>query len=158
MNIELQNKIFQYVKSDKDISDLIKGIDLKNADLSHALISNFNVSNQDISGCRLVAAKIQNAQMIKTIAHNVQFNYADMSFSNCSYIDARDSNFLNTNCAFTVFRYGDVRNSNICDATITLGPKYFYKTKISGNILDLMRRIWDISFDETKMLFLAGGT
>lgn len=153
MNIELQNKIYQYVKSGKDISELVKNQNLIDADLSHAIISNLNVSNQDISGCRLVAAKIQHAQMIKTVALNVQFNFADMSYANCSYIDARDSNFLNANCAFTVFRYGDVRNSNICDATITLGPKYFYKTKISGNILDLMRRIWDISFDETKMIF-----
>lgn len=153
MNTELQDKIHQYTKSQKDISELIQNVDLRNADLSHAVISNFNVSNQDISGCRLVAAKIQHASMIKTVAHNVQFNFADMSYANCSYIDARDSNFLNANCAFTVFRYGDVRNSNICDATITLSPKYFYKTKISGNIFDLMRRIWDISSDETKMLF-----
>lgn len=154
MNIELQNKIYQYVKSGKEVSELIKNQDLKNADLSHAVISNFNVSNQDISGCRLVAAKIQRAQMIKTIAHNVQFNYADMSFSNCSYIDARDSNFLNTNCAFTVFRFADVRNCNICDATITLGPKYFFKTKISSNIFDLLKRIWDVTSDETQMLFV----
>jgi uncharacterized protein YjbI with pentapeptide repeats len=150
MNAELQNKILQYTKSQKDISELIKDQDLHNADLSHAIISNFNVSNQDISNCRLVGAKIQHATLIHTIAHNVQFNYCDMSYSNCSYLDARDSNFLNANCAFVKFTYADLRGCNFCDVTMTLSPKWAYKAKFSKNMLDLLRRIWDITEDNTE--------
>lgn len=150
MNMELQNKIFQYTKSQKDISELISGQDLRNADLSHALISNFNVSNQDISGSKLVAAKIKHAVMIHTIAHNVQFNYADMSYSNCSYLDARDSNFLNANCAYVIFKYADLRGCNFCDVTMTLSPKWAYKAKFSKNMIDLLKRIWDITDDTTQ--------
>jgi uncharacterized protein YjbI with pentapeptide repeats len=150
MNIELRVKINQYIKSQKDISELIKGVDLRNEDLSHAMISNFNVSNQDISGCRLVGAKISHAQMIKTIAHNVQFNYCDMSYSNCSYIDARDGNFLNANCAYVIFKYADLRSCNFCNVTMTLSPKWAYKAKFSKNMIDLLKRIWDITDDDTE--------
>lgn len=150
---ELKEKIRQYTKSQKDISELIKDIDIRNLDLSHSVISNFNVSNQDISGCRLVAAKIQHATMIRTVARNVQFNFAVMSYANCSYLIATDCNFLNADCSFTNFRFADLRGSNICDATITLGPKYFFKTKISNNIFELLSRIWEVSQDETKMSF-----
>ena len=151
---ELENKIKQYIKAEKDISELIKDIDLRNADLSHAIINNFDVSNQDISGCRLVYAKIQKAKMIKTIAHNVQFNGADMSYSNCSSIDARNSNFLDANCMFTNFKYADLRGVNVCAMTWTFSPKYFFKTKVSSNITDLIARICDIVNDDTQLTFI----
>lgn len=150
MNIDLQNKIRQYTKSQKDISALIKNQDLRNMDLSHAIISNFDVSNQDISNCRLVSAKISHAKMIHTTAHNVQFNYCDMSFSDCSYLDARDSNFLNANCAFVKFCYADLRSCNFCDVTMTLSPKWAFKAKFSKNMIDLLKRIWTIVDDNTE--------
>lgn len=145
MDISLQNKIQSYIKSGIDINELIKNQDIRNLDLSYALISDFNVSKQDISGCRLVCAKIQKAQMIHTIARNVQFNYADMTDANISYIDARDSNFLNANCTRTIHKYADLRGCNFCKATITLGPEYGYMAKVSGTLLSLLDRIWDVT-------------
>ena len=149
----LEEKIHQYIKSGKDISDLIKNQDLRGINLSHALISDFNVSNQDISGCRLVGAKIQNSKMIHTIAHNVQFNYAEMQYSDLTYIDAQNSNFLNANCAFVRFAYADMRGCNFCDVTMTLSPKWAFKAKFSKNMIDLLKRIWDIVDDNTEAKF-----
>jgi len=150
MDISLLNKIQSYIKSGIDISDLIKNQDIRNLDLSYALISDFNVSKQDISGCRLICAKIQKAQMIKTTARNVQFNYADMTDADISYIDARDSNFLNTNCTRTIYKYADLRGCNFCKATITLGPEYGYKAKVNNTLMNLLDKIWEITPDADK--------
>jgi len=148
---ELEDKIRNYIKTGKDISEIIKDVDLKGSDLSHAIISNFNVSGQDISGCRLVGAKIIKANMIKTIARNVQFNFADMSYANCQYMDARNSNFLSAICVNTDFRYADLRGINVCSMTWTFGPKCFFKTKASKNLIDLMDRILTITNDDTLL-------
>ncbi len=145
MDITLQNRVQSYIKSGIDISELIKNQDIRNLDLSYALISDFNVSKQDISGCRLICAKIQKAQMIKTVAHNVQFNYADMTDANISYIDARDSNFLNANCTRTIYKYADLRGCNFCKATISLGPDYGHKAKVDHSLMDLLDKIWEIT-------------
>ncbi len=150
MDISLQNKIQSYIKSGIDISELIRNKDIRNLDLSYAIISDFNISKQDISGCRLVCAKIQKAQMIRTIAHNVQFNYADMTDANISYIDARNSNFLNANCTRTIYKYADLRGCNFCKATITLGPEYGYMAKVDNTLLTLLDRIWDITKNANK--------
>lgn len=153
MTSDLRSKIKNYIKSGIDISDLLKDVNIQNEDLSYAKISNFDRSNQDISGCKLTGAKIQNANLMCTIAKNVTFDHADLSGANCRKMNAVGANFMRANCKDTDFCLADMRGCNLCDITVTFSARYLYKTKVSGNIYELLGRIWIVSDDDTKMQF-----
>jgi len=138
MSHELKNKIINYIKSGVDISDLIKGIDLKNVDLANAVISQFDVHEQNISGCNLTNTKIINANLAHTIAHNVSFSYANLTNANCTYMDALGSNFVHAICINTNFSCADLRGIDFGGVTLTVSPRTLYHTKISGNILNVL--------------------
>lgn len=153
MSNELRNKIKNYIKSGIAIDELIKDIDIAGENLSYAIINNFDRSNQNISGCKLTGVKMAKANLMLTVAKNVNFDYANLSNANCRYLDAVGSTFLRTNCMNTDFCGADLRSCNICDITVTLSARYFYKTKMSNNINDLFDRVWTRVSDNTTMQF-----
>ena len=152
MTNELRSKIKNYIKSGIDISDLIQDVEIKNENLSYAVISKFDRSNQDISGCKLLAAKIPNANLMRTKAVKVCFDHADMSNANCRYLEACGSSFLRTNCMNVDFCGADLRSCNFCDMTITFSNRLLYKTKVSSNILNLLDAAWVIDSSTTHQL------
>lgn len=154
MTNDLRSKIKNYIKSGIAIDELIKDIDIAGEDLSYAIIINFDRNNQNISNCKFTGVKMAKANLIRTIARNVNFDYADLSNANCRYLDALGSTFMRTNCMNTDFCGADLRSCNICDITATISARYFYKTKVSNNLFDLFDSVWTRVTDNTTMQFV----
>ena len=153
MTNDLRSKIKNYIKSGIAIDELIKDVLIQGENLSYGVINSFDRSNQDISNCNLSGAKIAGANLMCAIADNVNFSHCDLSDSNCRKMSAIGANFMRANCKDADLCFADLRGCNLCDITVTFSARYLYKTKVSGNVYELLGRIWVVSDDETKMQF-----
>jgi uncharacterized protein YjbI with pentapeptide repeats len=144
MTHSLRQKIGEYKKAGMDISELIRGINIKGEDLSYAVISELAVPGQDISGANFTAsnvkliangARCQNCRFIRT-----QF----LQGSSLRGADCRRANFYEASGGYLDYSYSDMRGANICGATFSFASRLGRGAKVSENILDLLKKWWDI--------------
>ena len=142
MTNEIRTKINNYKKSGIAIDELIKDVSISGENLSYTVINNLDRNNQDISNCNFIGSKILKANLMCANADNVNFSYADLSGANCKKMSAVGANFMRANCKDVDFCLADLRSCNFCDITLTFSARYWYKTKVSSNMHELLDRIW----------------
>jgi uncharacterized protein YjbI with pentapeptide repeats len=152
MTHDVRLRIKEYQKSGMDISSLISGKEIKGEDFSRCLISSLDVPETDISGCNFTGATMRiNAQGAK--ARDCKFIRCkilpDSCFRGC---DLRGSNFYEADCGFVDYAYADLRGANICGAQFSFASKLGYKAKLSPNVIDLIKKWWDISDGEPMQM------
>ncbi|HUS87956.1 MAG TPA: hypothetical protein VMW91_01070 [Desulfosporosinus sp.] len=144
MTHNVRKRISEYSKTQMDISELISGYSIKGEDLSFCYIAELNVSGEDISGCNLTGSKIK-IQAQKATAQNCKFIRTEfLQGSSLRGGDFRRSNFYQANAGYIDYAYGDFRGANICGVVLSFASKLGYKAKFAENLVDLVRKWWDI--------------
>jgi len=125
---DLKNKISGNIKNGADISDLIKGVDLRGADLGWAIIKDIQLNGVDIRGCNFSYTKIgndsSNCFFINCNIDNCNFYGAEfvgkVSVRSCH---AHNCNFKMANLAKADYQYTDFTGSNFCDSVLRIGTR-----------------------------------
>jgi uncharacterized protein YjbI with pentapeptide repeats len=144
MTHSVRKRIAEHKKTQVDVSELIRGYSIKGEDLSYCYISDLNVTGEDISECNFTGATIK-IQAQKAIAQNCRFiRTTFLQGSSLRYGDFKKSNFYQANAGYIDYAYGDFRGANICGAVLSVASRLGHKAKFSENLIDLIRKWWDI--------------
>jgi len=144
MNHKIRKRIAEYRKTQMDISDLIRDYSIKGEDLSNCLISDLQVAGEDISDCNFTGSKVM-IKAQKCIARNCRFvRTIFLNGSSFRAADLRQSNFYHADGGHTDYAYSDLRGANICGVVFSFASKLGHKAKVSDNIIDMLKKWWDI--------------
>lgn len=152
MTHTLRKKISVYIKSHKDISELIEGVDIRGENLARSHISNLVVPCEDISEINLTNAKVK---LIAPDAKIVNCKFIRTVFlpgSNIRGSNCRHSNFYQADCGFIDYSYADLRGTNICGTILSFSSRLGKGAKFSKNVLYMLEKWWDIREDGPPML------
>ena len=151
MTHNVRKKIAEYNKTQVDISPLIQNYSIKGENLSFSYIADLCVVGEDISGCNFTGAKIK-IQAQKALAQNCMFVRTTLlPGSSLRHGDFRKANFYQANCGYIDYAYGDFRGANVCGAVFSFASRLGYKAKFSENLIDLIRKWWDITPSSLQM-------
>lgn len=147
MNREKYEKIRTYIKNRLDISDLIKGEDIRNLDLSYAIIKDFNRINDDISGVNLSNAIIGEEGKITNLSGTIMrnCNFKGAKFLGKVFmrrVDARGSSFKDAYMPYVEYQYGDFRNCDFCGAIITIHGRNGLRARFDKKLWDELTKGW----------------
>jgi len=142
MTESIRQKISLYRKNRKDISDLIKDIDIKGEDLSGCIIKSFDRMNEDISDCNLSRCIIGEDKKITHLSRAIMVNcnFRNTVFKGniwMRYVDARNTNFGSAFVPFVEYQHGDFRGCNFCDTVWRMGSRAGHDAKINQKLIDL---------------------
>ena len=149
MNNALREQIKVAIKNGLDISDLIRGVDIKGENLKGAIIKDFNRPNDDITKVDLSKAIIGEEGKITnlsgTIMRSVRFD--DVVFKGTVFLrrcDCRESVFSGAVMVNLEYQNTDFRGCKFCETAIRLGTTYSLGSKFSDNVFDDLGKMWGL--------------
>ena len=150
---EFRIKIQKYIKARMDISEIIKGYDIKGMNLERAIISEFNRPDEDLSGTNFANAIIGK--------DGRKCNCSRTNFSNCNFKNARvigifwfrycnlqNCNFTNCHMPHVQYPFADLRGSDFCGGCFPIGTiatKSGIGATFSDNIFSEIANGWDMT-------------
>lgn len=137
---ELRKQIDIRIKNGIDISDLIKGINIKGEDFSRAIIKEFNRVNDDISNCLFFQAIIGQENTITNLSgtrmRNTNFKQAKfLGETWLKGVDAKNSTFTSCYLPYPQYQNADFRGSNFCGVITKLSTGNYKGAKFDINFL-----------------------
>ena len=152
LTLKQKEKIKNYIKNKIDISDLIKGYDIKGMDLSRAIISKFDRPGDNMSGTIFANAIIGTTGEITNLS---RCNFVNCSFQNARflgniwmrYCDVRNANMQGTHIPHLDFRFADFRGVNFCNGCFPIGSianKRGIGAKFSDNLFMDIAFGWEL--------------
>lgn len=146
MTEQVRQKIVAYRKNKLDISDLIKGVDIRNEDLSRCIIKTLEIINGDISNCNFSEAIIgeEGKQTILVGTKMVGCNFKKTVFKGTATIrhsDASNCNMSEMFAPFLEYQYANLRGCNLCDAVIRVGSRGGHAAILD----DTLFKLWGIN-------------
>lgn len=153
MTHEVRNKIALRIKSQLDISDLIKDYNIKGLDLTGAIINFLDREDQDISNTLFIRAIIGTEDSITTLSGcNLNgCNFMNARFNGkvfLRYCDLRNANFSGAWLPTVDYRYSDLRNINLCEAVLKVGSRNGYKAKFEWSQFDKLAKYLELDMDK----------
>lgn len=147
---ELKNQIKMYIKNNQDISELIKGYNIKGLNLANAIISDIDRQDEDISNTSFYNAIIGCDGKIT--------NLSGCNFMGCNFTGARflgkvwlrrcncqNAKFNNAFMPGIEYQGADFRNVDACSAIFPFGSADGLHCKFSKSVLDKLTQYWDIT-------------
>lgn len=151
MTDSIRKKIIDYKKSKRDISELIKDVNIKGEDLSYCIIKYLNRTNCDLRGVNFSHCKIGSNDKIVSL---IQCDLSGSNFNHCYFVGTTFMrsckvhlcNFKASDVAKVSYEHSDFgeedsQASNFCGAKITIGtnqgmgakfPKQLFKDLMNG--------------------------
>ena len=139
-NEHFKTVLANMIKQREDISDFIKGYDIKGLDLSYSIITNFIRINEDLSNTLFVNSKLGKEGSIT--------NFMGCNLSHCNFsgaifygtvwlkrVNARNATFKHATLFNPHVEYSDFRNASLCGALIRLNTQHFIGAKFDETFI-----------------------
>ncbi len=156
MTNALKEKIMIWVKNRKDISDLIKDVNIKGMDLSGAIIKELDIHDQDIRKTNFARA------IIGTKDNIINMNRTNLR--GCCFVrtqfpgklwvrraDIRDCNFKGAYVPFADYKFARLEGCNFCDTVFSIGTQRAYGASFSPDFFKDLAKFWGINVTVTSM-------
>ena len=149
---EQSKKINQYRKQQKDISELIKGYDIRGLDLSNSIIKTFNRICDNISNVNFSYAIIgedkKETNLGSSIVNNCNFRgtvFKGLVLARKT--DFRYSTFVYAQVPNAEYQGADLRHCTFCNTVIALGTNVGARAKIDKTLIWQLMRVYETDFE-----------
>jgi uncharacterized protein YjbI with pentapeptide repeats len=147
----IKEKVNMYIKNGKDISELIKDVDIKGQDFTRAKIAYLNRSKCDLKGINfshcILGSDDKVFSIIQCDISNCNFNYAN--FVGATFLrscKAHNCNFKNADCSKVDYQHTDFTDSDFCGITLTLETNRGLGCTMPKNLFSNLMNGWSTNF------------
>lgn len=151
MSNSIREKINMYIKNGKDISEIIKDVNIKGENLSRSIIKDLNRVNCDLRGTNfsfcLLGGGVRPFSIIQCDIGNSNFESAQ--FVGTTFIrscKAHNCNFKNADISKVSYEHTDCgETSNFCGAIIKIGTREGLGAHLPSSMWQDLCQGWDIN-------------
>ena len=146
----MSDLIKDYINNKKDVSNIIKNINIKGMCLHGAVIKELNKPNEDLSGTDFSRCVIGEIGKITNLSG---CNLQNCNFNDCQFLgtlwlrnaDLRGSRLDRCYMPYAEYQGADLRNIFACGIVFPLGVRNGLNCKFSKSQFEELEKYWEIS-------------